>query len=646
MLAFFPVIFFVEIFLIVHGVKNRNEVEVDWRESFLAGMILASAFLLAISELLSLFHGLSQPVLAIAWAIFCLAAGITGWRLRLFREAIQNLRKHLAEWHPGRFEKWILGISIGFLIFLLVIAWVTPVNNNDSLQYHMSRVAHWAQNNSLEHYPTAYPPQLFNSIFAETILLHVYQLAGGDQAVNLVQCLFFGGSLLLTVLCAREMGIRRQGQLLTVVFAGMLPLAILEATTTQNDLVAIFWNLGVAYYAIKAAKRGLSRTEILLVGLCVGLGFATKGTFNVFALPFLLWMLISLLRRNKFTGILPVGVLAIVLAFLLNLGFFMRNVQTYQHPLASTEFLEYKRLKSYSPPALLVNIVQSAALQIRTPLASINNRMADGIIHLCEFLKQENCQEVSGKEFFLPLLSNQEDTAGNPVQFVSAIGVLFLIILPTKLSDRGWLRIFGLSSLAGLLLVMISIEWEIYASRYQLAFLFLMAPIFGYFTGEISSKKWQYAIAVLLILGGLPFLLFSRTRPVIGMMPEVTLVRSIFIEKPANLILVYQEVYNDSAIQVARVLEKSGCKKVGLKIDSMDPEYIFWELFDAKKNGMRLEIINPDPYSAKYVDAGFQPCAAVCTICAEKTSIAGLPYFFKDHGVTLFLAPEYQFGLP
>ena len=646
MLAILPLIFYIEIFLITHGIKSRREVGVDWRESFLVGMILASVFLLTISELLSLVHGLSQLVLAITWTAFCLGTGIVGWRLCLIQDAVMDLRKRLEEWHPDRFEKWTLGVFFVFFVVFFVIAWITPVNNNDSLQYHMSRVAHWAQNNSLVHYPTAYPPQLFNSIFTETVLLHIYQLAGGDQGVNLVQCLFFGASLVGVVLCARELGIRRQGQLMAVLFAGMLPLAILEATTTQNDLVATFWNLGCAYFAIKAAKRGLSRTEILLVGVCVGLGFATKGTFNVFALPFLLWMLASLLRQTNFKRILPVGVLAVTLALLLNLGFLVRNIQTYQHPIASSEFLEYKRLKNYSPPALLVNIIQSAALQIRTPVAGLNSRMADGIIHFCEWLGQKNCKNVSGKEFSLPLLSNQEDTAGNPLQFVSAIIVLFIALLPSKVLGQRWLRIFSLASLAGLLLVMISIEWEIYATRYQITFLFLMAAVFGYFIEKISVKKLQYAIAALLVLGGLPFLLFSRTRPVIGMTPKVTLVDSIFVEKPANLMLVYQDVYNDSAIQVARVLMKSGCKEVGLKIDSMDPEYIFWELFDAKANGIRLEIINPDPYSAKYIDGLFQPCAVVCTICGEKTPIAELPYFFKDHGVTLFLEPKYNVDLP
>ena len=646
MLAILPLVFWALIFQIVHELKLQREPGTDWRESILVTTLVVGAFLLLITELLSLAHGLSQVVLAVVWSLSCLITGWLGWRTGLLRAGLADLRLRLAQWKPDRFEKWAFGILVIFFVLIFIIAWVTPVNNNDSLQYHMSRVAHWAQNHSLEHYPTAYPPQLFNAIFAETVILHVYQLAGGDVAVNLVQWFFFAGAIILTVLCARSLTANRRGQLLAALFTATIPLAILEAPTTQNDLVAAFWNLGIAYFAIKAARHGLTRTDILLVGLCVGLGFATKGTFNTFALPFLLWILVSLLRRQKVNRLLPVGLAAVALALVLNLGFLARNFQTYNNLIASPEFLEYKNPNSTSPQALLVNILQSSALQIRTPFANVNTQMAEGISRFCELLGQANCRMVSDKPFYLPLLSNQEDTAGSPLQFVSGLVVFIMALLPSKGSDQRLVRVFSLASIFGLLLMMISIEWEIYATRYQLTFLLLMAPVFGAFTRRISAEILQYAIAAALVLGALPFLLFSRARPLIGLPPEITLTRNIFVEKPANLILVFQEVYNDSAIQVARVFGKTGCTDVGLKIDSNDPEYIFWELFDAKEKNIRMEIINPDSYSTRFIDPTFHPCAVICSICAEKEPLIGLPFFFKDHGITLFLAPEYQYPLP
>jgi 4-amino-4-deoxy-L-arabinose transferase-like glycosyltransferase len=563
----------------------------------------------------------------------------------MIRGGVTALRLRMTGWTPDRFEKSVIGILAIFFALILIIAWVAPINNNDSLQYHMSRVAHWAQAHSLEHYPTAYPPQLFNAIFAESVILHIYQLAGGDKAANLVQVFFFAGTLILTVLCAKAWAVNRRGQLLTALFAATIPLAILEAPTTQNDLVAAFWNMGIAYFSIKAAQQGLGRDEILLVGLCVGLGFSTKGTFNTFALPFLLWMLISLLRRPNFRRTLASGAAAVGLALVLNLGFLVRNFQTFNNPIASAEFLEYKSPNSSSPQALLVNIVQSSALQIRTPFMGVNARMAEGISRFCELLGQTNCRQVSDKTFYLPLLSNQEDTAGSPLQFTLGLFVVMLAFLPSKVPDRHPIRLFALAGLVGLLLVMVTIEWEIYATRYHLAFLFLMAPVFGVFTQRISSATWHYILVAVLVSGALPFLLFSRARPLIGLTPNITLTKSIFIEKPVNLILVFQEVYNDSAIQVARVFEKTGCTEVGLRIDSNDPEYIFWKLLNVKEENIRMEIVNPDPYSARYVDPGFHPCAVICTICAEKTPLMGVPFFFKDHGVTLYLAPEYQFQL-
>ncbi len=79
---------------------------------------------------------------------------------------------------------------------LFYIAVRSPSNTIDSLQYHMSRVMHWTQNQSLAFYPVYYEPQLFNPIYAEVVILNLRILAGGDWPANLVQW----GSMVGTIL--------------------------------------------------------------------------------------------------------------------------------------------------------------------------------------------------------------------------------------------------------------------------------------------------------------------------------------------------------------------------------------------------------------------------------------------------------------
>lgn len=47
--------------------------------------------------------------------------------------------------------------------------------------YHMSRVAHWAQNRNVEHYPTPIVRQLFQPPWAEFAILQSYVLTGGAR---------------------------------------------------------------------------------------------------------------------------------------------------------------------------------------------------------------------------------------------------------------------------------------------------------------------------------------------------------------------------------------------------------------------------------------------------------------------------------
>jgi len=93
---------------------------------------------------------------------------------------------------PLRLSPSIAGIAF-ILAGTLLAAFLAAPNSWDSMTYHLSRVEHWAQDNTVAHYPTAINRQLYSMPYAETVVLHGRLLAGGDRLANLPAWLAFGG---------------------------------------------------------------------------------------------------------------------------------------------------------------------------------------------------------------------------------------------------------------------------------------------------------------------------------------------------------------------------------------------------------------------------------------------------------------------
>ena len=75
------------------------------------------------------------------------------------------------------------------------------------------------------------------SAWAEIAILNLRILWGTDKPANLVQWGSLVGSLVAVSGVARLLGIGNRGRLLAVALAVSLPAAVLQATSTQNDLV-------------------------------------------------------------------------------------------------------------------------------------------------------------------------------------------------------------------------------------------------------------------------------------------------------------------------------------------------------------------------------------------------------------------------
>ncbi|MCJ7567342.1 MAG: glycosyltransferase family 39 protein, partial [Anaerolineales bacterium] len=471
MLLLISILTFLAIILHLFGRSEALERKyINGRGAFLGAAVVWGVLVTLTLETLSLFNAISKLWLGFAWgAAFLGIIWIIG-RSDSHRAAYRALkRSHQRIPRPGV----LILIGMGTIVVaLLVIAIVSPPNNADSLLYHMTRVMHWAQNRTLDHYPTAYHHQLAMPPWAEMAILTLRIFWGDDRFANLIQWFSLIGSAVGVSALAALLGARFRGQLLAAVFSLSIPMGVLQASSTQNDYVAALWLVCLAYFVLLSKKRQLDRIEQLIMAGAVGLGMLTKVTFYIYAFPWLVWFLFSqrfLADRKKFVFAFTLMTLLVVT---LNLGYWSRNLSTYGTPFGPGDFIRRFAATEIMPPegstirapsisencrapGFLSRILSAEAKMIGrnliTPSTAIN-------LWFGQLLAEFPC--VFGPEYAATMREavwNHEDTAGNLLH-IGLVGISS-VMLGIKYRDlrKRYVIPYALMSLCGYLLIPIII---------------------------------------------------------------------------------------------------------------------------------------------------------------------------------------------
>jgi hypothetical protein len=231
---------------------------------------------------LSLFRGVrAVPVVACNLALVFVLA-----RYQV-RHAPHSYSRFLSLMQRGM-RSWRVELMVAPLVVLLAItAYVYPPTNWDSMTYHMARVAHWMQNRSVSYYPAIQPAQNTMGPGMEYLLLLLQIVSFSDRWANLVQWFAYCGAMLAIPTLCRIVGMPRKLCPWMTVFVASVPLMTLEATTTQNDIVAGLMTLAVVSAALPLLKRS-SRgrvTDVALLAACASATYLVKPTATLAAIP-------------------------------------------------------------------------------------------------------------------------------------------------------------------------------------------------------------------------------------------------------------------------------------------------------------------------------------------------------------------------
>ena len=258
MILIFPFAFF---FLFSCSLRFTNSLRVGLINSFL----ILSFFIFFLTEFLSFFHSITNLSIFFSYLIFTIVCFYLSQKFKIKRLNFST------------FDKCLLAAISFMLLITLVTALISPPNNWDSMTYHMSRVEYWIQNKGIHFFITNNPRQNAYAPFSEFFILHLQILSGSDIFANLVQWISLIISLTTVSLICKEFGLSQRLQLISVVFVCSLPIVLLQASSTQNDIVASTFILLFYYYQIIFVKK-YSITSICFAGLALGLGILTKGT--------------------------------------------------------------------------------------------------------------------------------------------------------------------------------------------------------------------------------------------------------------------------------------------------------------------------------------------------------------------------------
>ncbi|WFF02035.1 glycosyltransferase family 39 protein [Micromonospora sp. WMMD964] len=561
------------------------------RLAVVRSVLLTGVYAVLVVELLGALHALTRSTFAAAWLLFLAAAATAaGLRQRSSRPAPPSaatprpvpvgavvggspetpepvatssgpaptrtsrapsglLAVAVDTWRTaGRGERLLVGTIAGLVLVELLVALLAEPNNFDSQTYHLPKVEHWVAQGDLDFWPTAIHRQVTIPPGAEYLLLHLRLLTGGDQLHNLVQWAAGVVCLLVAARITAQLGGGRRAQLLTAFVLATTPMVVLQATSTQTDLVCAAWVTCAATLVLDGLRRRTGWGTLLGLGAATGLTAVTKTSGLIAVGPLLvLWGLAQLRlslaakaatsgtaanpatpgtaataatpgtaanpatpgtganaatggdRRPRPAGgvVRTVGgsVLILLVAAVVVGPFLARVTAEFGHPLGPPRLRESIPMERHDPQSILVNALRIAHTAFDTPVAPLRRAGAEVIIDGAGVIgvDPQDRAITFGREIFPePAWYPDEDRVAFPLTGALAlIGAVVALARPRRIDSEqaGPLRAYAVVVLAAVLLHTSMIKWQPWGNRLILYAVVLAVPLAGLWVDALLRRR-------------------------------------------------------------------------------------------------------------------------------------------------------------
>jgi 4-amino-4-deoxy-L-arabinose transferase-like glycosyltransferase len=559
------------------------------RIALLTSGLIISMFIVLVTETLSAFRLINIDAILIAWTALLVLSVLY---IYYHRNSIGSFRDL---WKPFLYilRQPLVIVMVILLFISLIVAVSYPPNNFDSMTYHMARVAHWEQNQSIAHYRTHIDRQLVYPPFAEWVILHLQIITGGDRFANAVQLFFLILGINLVSLIASELKASRKQQLISGLMACFIPMAVLQSNTTQNDIVVSFYILSFVFFIIRLMKHH-DAFGLILAGVSLGISWLTKGTAYIFTLFFCLWPLISLARDYRLSKSLLLKrafsyCVIPLIAIAINYAHYSRNTF-----LTGSAFGD-ANLGTANARFAVKDLTMVAVKNVMNHLP-----MSGTIIRGVEKIGSHFGVDVSNPDFSMTSillmvrgLSFHEDLAQNFLHvFLAGLFLLRIIVSAKRRKELSSLYLLYLASILGsIILFCVLLKWQPWSNRLETPVFMLLCVFLGIEVGKLNRKAGLFCTIPVIVYGFVTLSLNS-------MHFILPISRSVFAVGYQRFVFGGEDMS-----KIKAYLDAKHVKNIGIYLGSDSHDYPFYKSFQAGSDGKRkFNHVFVTNASMKYVD--------------------------------------------
>lgn len=491
---------------------------IKWEKEkvYFTAVLLFTAVIYVSNEVLSLFHRLDRQSLCLVYgtlslgfmAALLLKLCKSGGRHTLFKKV---QRQKITVWiREDKIRAWFLILFLG----IFVLAFFTWPYNWDSMTYHLTRIAHWAQEKSVAHYAVEDVRQLASPVLAEFVNLHVYLFhRGEDNWLNLLQYGSFVTNAALVYFITDKLWQKKDKKIpwLSVLLFVSMPIAFGEALTTQVDHFSTLFLLLYVYFMLELLRPEhslvLSKENIayvIILSSCIGFGYLAKPSVMFAMVVFACWLLVVCIRRkDKGKDIMLMILMAAGLLLVILFPEVMRNMMTFQ-ALSSKQVGNRQLVGTLHPLYLLINGMKNYAMNLPNIYLDLSELIVQGIYWIGYRLGVEvDAASIAedGRTFGLnSVRAYGHDVAINPIVVIAATIVCIGFVV-RKMKKEAWSfsDSYFAAAAASFGIFCVVLRWEPFVNRYLLSYLALLCPMAAVGVGKIRGQERKTAAASILI---------------------------------------------------------------------------------------------------------------------------------------------------
>lgn len=582
------------------GICKKNAAKK--KELVLNTVLIFCGLIVLITELLSLFNALNFRTILFSWLLF---NGLNLLYLYLKKDRVKvfynTLKVELNETYLSikarkPYERFLLISVLIILLLVFVQSIIYPPNNADSMTYHLARIPSWISHQSVAHYPSGVVRQIYQPPFAEYVIMHFNILSRTDLFSGMVQFSFLLFSIVALLAITETFCLSISYKILAIFLVLTIPEVVLQAGSTQNDLVVSFFVIVSFYFAIKSIKE-FNVKNASYFGLAVGLGILTKATAYMYIFPIILIFGITVLIRlfsTKNYNYIWYSLLAAFIFLLINFNFYYRNYKLTSNLLGvdSKEYNSYSNEKMNAKllaSSIIKNVGNHVGLLHLKPLSVVTANSIKKLHKLAGININDPAnnyfQDIPYNTLYFPA---HQDLAPNFIHLILiTISIITIIVQIFKGRANLVVKILALTVIFQGIFFCFYLKYQPYHTRLHTPMFLLSVPLICYSISIINNsyKKLFYGLTPAIWAYALMIVFSNMNMPYNSTITE-SRYQKYFISK----VFLYDE-YN----LINKAIKEAGYKKIGLIMEDEAWEYTLFT--DCYKNAIAPVYLNVNNYT-------------------------------------------------